>query len=110
LSAQARTILSDPANLIVVPSIVILEIKYLYRRKRIPLPFEDGVGHMEATPNVLFYPLELSVVSLAPASLDIHDAIIVGTALHLSNELNQPVSLVTADRTICDSGLVPVIW
>ena len=35
---------------------------------------------------------------------------IVGTTLHLSEELGHPVSLVTADQAIVDSGLVPVIW
>lgn len=35
LSNHAKSILSDRANTIIVPSIVMLEIKYLYRRKRI---------------------------------------------------------------------------
>jgi hypothetical protein len=87
-----------------------LEIKYLYHRRRIPLTFEETLRRIEASANVLLYPLELSVVSLAPVSLEIHDAIIVGTTLHLSNELGQPVSLVTADHAIFGSGLAPVIW
>jgi PIN domain nuclease of toxin-antitoxin system len=35
LSPKAKSALSDSSNLIVVPSIVMLEVKYLYERKRI---------------------------------------------------------------------------
>ena len=58
----------------------------------------------------MLYPLDLSIVSDAPIALDIHDAIIVGTALSLSNELDQQVPLVTVDESITASGLVPIIW
>jgi len=57
--------MSAPSNLIVVPSIVMLPL----------------------------HPLDISVVTLAPTELAIHDAIIVGTALCLSDELKEPVTL-----------------
>ena len=110
LSANAKTSLSNPSNLIVVPSIVMLEIRYLYNRKRISISFEEALQHIETAANVLLHPLDISVVTLAPAELEIHDAIIVGTALYLSDELKEPVPLITLDKTISNSGLVPVIW
>lgn len=110
LSANAKASLSNPSNLIVVPSIVMLEIRYLYNRKRISISFEEALQHIETAANVLLHPLDISVVTLAPAELEIHDAIIVGTALYLSNELREPVPLVTLDKTISNSRLVTVIW
>ena len=110
LSIKAKAALSHPENLIIIPTIVILEIKFLCHRKRIALSYEEAVRQIESGANVLLYPLDLSIASLAPVSLEIHDAIIVGTTLHLSEELGHPVSLVTADQAIVDSGLVPVIW
>lgn len=87
-----------------------LEIKYLYNRKRISVSFEKVLEQVETGENILLHPLDISVATFAPLNFEIHDAIIVGTALYLSDELNQPVSLVTTDKTISDSKLVPVVW
>ena len=65
---------------------------------------------IETAANVLLHPLDISVVTFAPVELEIHDAIIVGTTLCLSDELKEPVPLVTLDKTISNSGLVPHIW
>jgi len=110
LSANAKASLSNPSNLIVVPTIVMLEIRYLYNRRRISISFEEALHQIETAANVLLYPLDISVVTLAPVELEIHDAIIVGTALYLSDELKEPVPLITLDKTISNSRLVPVIW
>jgi len=110
LSADAKASLSNPSNLIIVPSIVMLEIRYLYNRRRISISFEEALQHIETAANVLLHPLDISIATLAPVELEIHDAIIVGTALYLSDELKEPVPLVTIDRTISNSRLVPVIW
>lgn len=110
LSASAKVSLSNPSNLIVVPSIVMLEIKYLYNRRRISISFEEALQQIEIAANVLLHPLDISVLTLAPVELEIHDAIIVGTALYLSDQLKEPVPLVTRDKTISNSRLVPVIW
>ena len=87
-----------------------LEIRYLYNRRRISISFEEALQHIETAVNVLLHPLDISIATLAPVELEIHDAIIVGTALYLSDELKEPVPLVTIDITISNSRLVPVIW
>jgi PIN domain nuclease of toxin-antitoxin system len=110
LSQKARSVLSDPSNLIIVPSIVMMEIKYLYQHKRITLSFEEALQQVETSENILLHPLDISVVTKAPISLDIHDAIIVGTAIQAAVEFSQTVSLVTIDKVIADSKLAPVIW
>lgn len=110
LSSNAKARLADPSNIVIVPTIVMMEIRYLYQHKRITLSFEEALQQIETSENILLYPLDLSIVNLAPITLDIHDAIIVGTTLNLTAELGQTVSLVTVDKTISDSKLVPVIW
>ena len=110
LSSKAKELLSTPSNLIIIPTIVMMEIKYLYQHKRITLSFEEALQQIEASENVLLYPLDISIATIAPITLDIHDAILVGTTIHLAAELGQPVSLVTVDKAITESKLVPVIW
>ena len=110
LSSKAKELLSTPSNLIIIPTIVMMEIKYLYQHKRITLSFEEALQQIEASENVLLYPLDISIATIATITLDKHDAILVGTTIHLAAELGQPVSLVTVDKAITESKLVPVIW
>jgi PIN domain nuclease of toxin-antitoxin system len=110
LSIKAKDALADPSNLIIIPSIVLMEIKYLYLHKRVTLSFEETLQKIESCDNILVLPLDISVVSVSPTTLDIHDAIIVGTALQISEEFSLPTALITMDRMITESRLVPVIW
>jgi PIN domain nuclease of toxin-antitoxin system len=110
LSPRANAALADSSNLIIIPSIVMMEIRYLYQHKRINLSFEETLQKVESCANILIFPLDISVVTLSPTSLDIHDAIIVGTALQSSEELGQPSSLITIDKAITEARLVPIIW
>lgn len=110
LSSKAKSTLMNSRNIIIIPSIVIMEIKYLYQRKRISLSFKEAIEKVETADNIILYPLDLSIASTAPTSLDIHDSIIVGTTLYLSEESGRRISLVTMDKTITNSKLVPMIW
>lgn len=110
LSSKAKSVLSNPSNLIIIPSIVMMEIKYLYQHKRILLSFADAMQQIETSENIFIHPLDVSIVATAPVNLDIHDSIIVGTAIQWAEEFGQPVSVVTVDKTILDSNLVSVIW
>lgn len=69
LSEKAKSVLSDSSNLIIVPSIVMMEIKYLYQHKHIILSFEEAFQQVETSENILLYPLDISVVNTAPISL-----------------------------------------
>jgi hypothetical protein len=63
-----------------------------------------------AAANCVAYPLDEQVVSMIPTSLNIHDAIIVATALVYKDILKLPVEIVTKDTEIKTSGLVPTCW
>ena len=90
LSSTAKGALADPSNLIIVPSIVLMEIRYLYQHRRIPLSFEAALEQVESCSNILIAPLDISVVTVSPIALDIHDAIIVGTALQAAEDFGGP--------------------
>ena len=42
--------------------------------------------------------------------LDIHDAIIVATAIVYRDVLDEDVALITKDSEITDSHLIPIVW
>ncbi|MDR4497822.1 MAG: PIN domain-containing protein [Candidatus Scalindua sp.] len=110
LSNKSKSALSDPSNIIIIPSIVMMEIRYLYEKKRIKLTFEKVLIQVETAENILLYPLDISVVTNSPINLDIHDAIIVGTAIQAAKEFGQKVLLITKDKDIMEADIVPVMW
>lgn len=87
-----------------------MEAGFLYSKKRTSIDVSALQQKLIATANCVAYPLDEQVVSLIPTSLNIHDAIIVATALVYKNILKLPVEVVTKDIEITASGLVPTCW
>jgi len=110
LSSKAQQAISDSSSQLIIPSIVLAEITYLYERKRIATPASEIRTRLIAANNVVVYPLDEQVVDKLPTALDIHDGIIVATALLYRDVLRQEVAVVTKDEMIAGSGLINVIW
>jgi PIN domain nuclease of toxin-antitoxin system len=110
LSATARQIFNDSSVGIIIPSIVLVEIKFLYSRSRITVDLPTTLAHVATAGNCQIHALDERVVDRLPTILDIHDAIIVGTAMVYRDLLGQQVALITRDKEITDSGLVPILW
>jgi len=110
LSEKARLVLLDNTSQLVIPTIVLVEIKFLYSRKRIKVDV-DGItkGILEAD-NCTVYPLDEEVVEKIPLNLDIHDAIISATALVYRDVLGYETKLISRDEKIIKSGIVETIW
>ncbi|MBI5327841.1 MAG: hypothetical protein HZB80_06060 [Deltaproteobacteria bacterium] len=53
--------------------------------------------------------MDEDIVEKMPDSLNIHDALIVGTGLVYKNILREEVSILTEDEEIATSGILPVI-
>ncbi|GIK43358.1 MAG: hypothetical protein BroJett011_71910 [Chloroflexota bacterium] len=107
LSDKARTILRDPTVQLIIPAIVLAEIKYLAGKGRFAQTLEQVLLILNTDPRCLIYPIDLTAVQYMPADLDIHDALIVGTALA------QPFlvdGVLTRDEAITTSNLVTVVW
>lgn len=108
LSVRAREVLDNRP--IGIAAITCFEIAQLTERGRFELSREvtDWLEDVVALPQVAVMPLTMDVAitagKLRDPLRDPIDRIIVATALHLG------VPLVTKDRKIIDSGVVPTIW
>ncbi|MGH9801261.1 MAG: type II toxin-antitoxin system VapC family toxin [Blastocatellia bacterium] len=110
LSQAALTAMSDPTALLVVPTMCLVEIQYLAAKNRIIVTPEQIEQRLRDTPNTKIYPLDEEVVSKVPLGLDIHDAIIVATALVYRDIRQQPATLITKDGMVTRSGLIQTLW
>ncbi len=109
LKPQHRQILIDKGNNFVFPAIVLAEIKHLISIKRINIDFDMVLEYLSESENCVVYPVDEDVVEKMPDSLNIHDALIVGTGLVYKNILREEVSILTEDEEIAISGILPVI-
>lgn len=110
LSVPAKDALADPAAQIVVPTIVLAEVAFLQARSRITVDVAAILSYVDSVKNCTLYPLNRAIAQRLPTRLEMHDAIIVATAVLHQEKTGQPVALITRDQDITASGLVPVIW
>ena len=110
LSPSAAAVLSSGASEVIIPSIVLAEVWYLYQRKRIKTSPQSVRSMILAASNCSVYPLDEAVLDMLPTGLDIHDALIVGTGLVYRDIIRRPTLLITRDRAIADSKLIDVLW
>lgn len=110
LGEAARRVIEDENSLLVVPVIVLAEAKHIADRKRIPMPFGEILQAVVDSPQCTVFPLDIFTVAHLPAHLDIHDSLIVATALHCREFFSEEVAILTNDIAITESGLVPTAW
>ncbi len=110
LSKKVERILKKTGDQIIIPTIVLAELKYLHHRKKIPLPIEKVRLAISEDERCIVFPLNEDVVDLLPTELDIHDGIICATALILQKTLKETIIVITKDKEIRDSKLVRVLW
>ncbi len=110
LSAVAQAALADPHNQLVLPTLVLAEANHLYSRKRISVSASRMLSEVANAENCTVDPLDENVAMRVSGELDIHDAIIVATALVYRELSTDTVVVVTRDEAIIRSGLVQTIW
>lgn len=110
LSARAKAILIEPTANLIIPTLALAEIAHLYARKRIGIDVGRVLNEVANAENCTVYPLDDLVVNSISGELDIHDAIIVATAKVYQDILGESVAIVTRDKMIAASGLIPTIW
>jgi PIN domain nuclease of toxin-antitoxin system len=110
LGTNARQILEDPDKFLIVPILVLTEAKHAAERKRVSVSFDTILQEMITSPRIAVFPLDVSALNYLPSQLDIHDSIIVATARSCRDFFGEEVALLTNDRAITESGIVPVIW
>jgi PIN domain nuclease of toxin-antitoxin system len=110
LGSAARDALSSHSDQQIIPAIVLAEMSFLFQRRRIHISPSTVLTRVVATPNTKIFPLDESVVERLPGVLNIHDGIIVATALLIRDTLGEDVTVITRDAEIVQSGLVKTLW
>src|SRR3989344_2763214 len=110
LSIRALNILQkadEGENVIIVPTIVLAEIMHICEKKRADLEIKEVIDKIKNSANYVPYNLDMSVldkVTTLKAIPEIHDRIIIATALLTKTDL------ITKDQEIIKSGIVKTIW
>ncbi len=107
LSPTARQMIeeAEQSGIVYVPIIVLLETLRLVEKGRFPLSFDDLLAGFERSRNHRIVPFDTTLlrVAMAVQGLELHDRLIVATAI-LTNS-----TLVSKDRAIGASG-ISVVW
>lgn len=110
LSPAAKNTLANSSTVLIVPTMVLVEITHLYGRGRIGISPAIVKQKVLKSVNCNVHALDEEVVAKIPANLDIHDAVIVATALVLRDNRHLPTTLITQDTKITQSGLIQPLW
>jgi PIN domain nuclease of toxin-antitoxin system len=110
LSTGVKTVMRNPANSFIVPTMALVEIKFLHSKGRITTDLAGVYQRFVNSANCTVHPLDEEVVAQVPMGLDIHDAVIVATALVHRDIRQQPTTLITKDNSITQSGLIQTLW
>lgn len=105
----AQAALNDGSVKKVIPTIVLAEIAFLYSRSRIVTDVATISSHVATASDCVIYPLDEIVVSHLPTALNIHDAIIVATAIVFRDVLGETTSLITKDSEIAAGRIVVAV-
>jgi PIN domain nuclease of toxin-antitoxin system len=92
---------------IIVPTVVLAEILFIAKKGRTSLGFTATVAKIEELANFEIAALDLDVLKIAEsidAPLEMHDKLIVATAIHYD------ACLITRDEQITKSKIVKTIW
>lgn len=104
LEAFERTI---EEGLIIVPSVVLAEIMYIAKKGKVTLTFKETIKKIEEHDNFDVAPLDTDILKVADkieADIEMHDRLIVATALYFK------APLITKDERIKESKICSTLW
>lgn len=112
LGNNARKILlvQKPDFLLIIPVIVLVEMKYLIAKGKININLNQAHYDLNSESYVEFAQFDDYMISFVSDKLNIHDSMIVATALFYRDFIGFDVSMITKDSEIIKSKLVDVIW
>jgi len=94
-------------GIIIVPAVVLAEIVFISKKGKVTLSFEETLKKMEEYENFYIAPLDLDTLKVADKielDMEMHDKLIVATALYFG------AILITRDKLIRESRIVPTVW
>jgi PIN domain nuclease of toxin-antitoxin system len=111
LGATVRAVLAGRDSRLVIPTIVLAEVRWGLRKKRVADEvWSDLITNVQSDSRFTIYPLTAEVVDEVPAELEMHDAMICATATLLAKATGDDVQVLTRDQDIIRSGLVASAW
>jgi PIN domain nuclease of toxin-antitoxin system len=113
LGAKAKAAMQDPASVLYLPIIALAEACWAVAAGRTSIPSVAVLlADVDADPRITAVTLDRAILnrSLTLSAIpEMHDRLIVATALHMAGT-SSSVPLLTCDPDITSSGLVPVVW
>jgi PIN domain nuclease of toxin-antitoxin system len=113
LGTNAKAILSHPDSRLIIPATTLAEAVWIVERGRTCIPSaKDVISAVEADSRVIIYPLDKDVIEITmnlSAINEMHDRQIVATVIFLANK-GEGVQLLSCDKNIVESCLVPITW
>ena len=113
LGVNAKTVLADTESLLILPAIALAEAIWIVDRGKTSIPsVTDLLNAINADPRITIYPLDRTIIEQSinfSAITEMHDRLIVATAIILSNR-GEEIALLTCDRNITASNLLNIIW
>ena len=110
-SPRAFDALTDSHNNHPVSMIVLAEIEHLHQRGKFPQSAESTVARIRQVGPCRVVPLTESSLHFIKGTIDLHDSWIMATALEeMQRNPSEQLAVVTRDRKMQISKLVPVIW
>ena len=113
LGVNAKTVLADSESLLILPAIALAEAIWIVERGRTSIPsVTDLLNAINADRRITIYPLDRNITEQSinfPAIMEMHDRLIVATAIILRNR-GEEIALLTCDRNITASNLLNIVW
>ncbi|WP_373546882.1 type II toxin-antitoxin system VapC family toxin [Chamaesiphon sp.] len=113
LGISAKQVLENSESKLILPAIALAQAAFIVERGKTSIPSVTALHTaVNGDPRIVVYPLDRAIVEITNTLLSInemHDRQIVATAIILKNQ-GAEASVLTCDRNITASGVVPIIW
>ncbi|MEK6680242.1 MAG: PIN domain-containing protein, partial [Nitrospirota bacterium] len=94
-------------DLIIIPTVVLAELMFISQKGRITITFSETLKKIEESENFNVAPLDIEILKVTDkmkAAIEMHDKLIVATALYFE------AALITRDEGIKKLGIVSTVW
>ena len=113
MGIAAKQVLENQESQLILPAIALAEAAFIVERGKTSIPSVIDLHiAVNGDPRIVVYPLDRAIVETTNTLLSInemHDRQIVATAIILKNQ-GAEANVLTCDRNITASGVVPIIW
>lgn len=109
---ESKRIFEDENTFLIIPSMVIVELKYSIYRGKFPQQVVENSLELLKRGNCMLYPLDLDLINYIPFELEIHDGIIFATARIQLNNFKEEIYILTKDQEMKNlkHENIKVVW